>query len=67
MMRTVKSKDLIKEFTRDGWFLHRVNGSHHIYKHPRKTGHISIPHPKSDLGVGLIAKLREFAAIQESS
>lgn len=67
MMRIMKSKDLIKELTRDGWVLHRVNGSHHIYKHPGKAGHISIPHPKNDLGVGIITKLRKLAGIQEPS
>ena len=40
-----------------------VNGSHHIYKHPAKAGHISIPHPKKDLGAGLVAKLLKAAGL----
>lgn len=46
---------------KEGWTLDRVSGSHHIYKHPAKAGHISIPHPKKDLGKGLVSKLMKFA------
>jgi predicted RNA binding protein YcfA (HicA-like mRNA interferase family) len=59
----MNSKDLIKELTKDGWILDRVKGSHHIYKHPHKPGHLSVPHPKKDLGSGLIAKLRKAAGL----
>lgn len=55
------SKDLIKMLVKEGWTLDRVSGSHHIYKHPAKAGHISIPHPKKDLGKGLVSKLMKFA------
>jgi predicted RNA binding protein YcfA (HicA-like mRNA interferase family) len=62
MVRTVKSRDLIRELEADGWVLDRVRGSHHVFKHPTRSGHISVPHPKSDLGVGLVAQLRRTAA-----
>lgn len=38
----MNSKDLIKELTKDGWYLDRVKGSHHVYKHPHRPGHLSI-------------------------
>jgi len=63
MIHTMCSKDLIRELVKDGWALDRVNGSHHIYKHPEKTGHISIPHPKKDLGTGLIRQIRKAAGL----
>lgn len=62
-IHTMNSKDLISKLTRDGWFLDRVKGSHHIYKHPAKAGHISLPHPKKDLGAGLVAKLLKAAGL----
>ena len=34
-----------------------------IYKHPARAGHISIPHPKKDLGAGLVAKLLKAAGL----
>jgi len=63
MVHTMSSGDLIKELTKDGWVLDRVSGSHHIYKHPTKPEHLSVPHPKKDLGVGLVAKLRKAAGL----
>jgi predicted RNA binding protein YcfA (HicA-like mRNA interferase family) len=46
----------------DGWVLDRVRGSHHVFKHPARSGHISVPHPKSDLGAGLVTQIRKDAA-----
>jgi predicted RNA binding protein YcfA (HicA-like mRNA interferase family) len=31
---TVNSKQIIKQLEADGWFLVRVKGSHHQFKHP---------------------------------
>lgn len=33
----------------DGWYLHRITGSHHHFKHPTKKGLVTIPHPKKDV------------------
>lgn len=30
-----------------------------------KPGHISVPHPKNDLGVGLVSKLLKAAGLKE--
>jgi predicted RNA binding protein YcfA (HicA-like mRNA interferase family) len=43
--------------------LRGVKSSHHIYTHPSKIGHISLPHPKKDLGVGLVKKLLKLAGL----
>jgi predicted RNA binding protein YcfA (HicA-like mRNA interferase family) len=61
MIRTVKSRDLIRELEVEGWVLDRVRGSHHVFRHPMRAGHLSVPHPKSDLGVGLVAQIRKDA------
>jgi predicted RNA binding protein YcfA (HicA-like mRNA interferase family) len=39
-------------------------GSHHIYIHPKQGGHISVPHPKKDLGMGLVQKLLKQAGLK---
>jgi len=31
-------------------------GSHHHFKHPSKADLITVPHPKKDLGKGLVLK-----------
>ena len=48
---------------RAGWQLDRVNGSHHIFKHPSRPGIVVVPHPKKDLGQGLVKAIRRQAGI----
>jgi predicted RNA binding protein YcfA (HicA-like mRNA interferase family) len=43
--------------------LRGIKGSHHIYTHQHKSGHISVPHPKKDLGIGLVKKLLKLAGL----
>ena len=60
----MNSKELIKALEKDGWVLRGSKGSHHVFNHPRKAGHITVPHPKKDLGVGLVQKLLKQAGIK---
>ncbi|ROL90525.1 addiction module toxin, HicA family [Pseudomonas chlororaphis] len=43
------SRYLIGQIVADGWYLVRVRGSHHHFKHPHKPGLVTVPHPKKDL------------------
>ncbi len=60
----MNSADLIKRLKRAGWVLRGAKGSHHIYIHPDKGGHLSVPHPKKDLGAGLLHKLIKQAGLK---
>jgi len=60
----MNSADIVKQLLRAGWVLRGVKGSHHIYTHPEKGGHISVPHPKKDLGIGLSNKLLKQAGLK---
>jgi len=57
----MESAKLIKQLEKDGWRLDRVKGSHHVFTHSRKPGHVTVPHPKKDLGKGLVASIRKQA------
>ena len=57
----MKSSELIKQITALGWVFNRSNGSHHIFTHPKMGGHLCIPHPRKDLGVGLVEKILKQA------
>ncbi len=57
------SADLIRLMQRAGWVLDRVNGSHHVFRHPERSGIVVVPHPKKDLGVGLVKAIRRQAGI----
>lgn len=61
----MNSAELIKQMERAGWVLRGVKGSHHIFTHPEQPGHLSVPHPRKDLGVGLAHKLLKQAGLKE--
>jgi len=60
----MNSKDLIRQIEAKGWVLSRVRGSHHIFRHPELGGHLSVPHPRKDLGLGLVRKIRQQAGLE---
>lgn len=64
IVTTVNSKDLIRLLEKNGWALRASRGSHHVYTHPEKPGHISVPHPKLDLGKGITHKLLKQAGLK---
>jgi predicted RNase H-like HicB family nuclease/predicted RNA binding protein YcfA (HicA-like mRNA interferase family) len=43
----MNSKTLIKKLEADDWYLVRVKGSHHQFKHDSKKGLVTIKHPDS--------------------
>ena len=61
---TLKSADLIRELEQAGWKLRRTVGSHHIFMHAMRPWHITVPHPKKDLGKGLVHKIRKQAGLR---
>mgnify|MGYP000361922926 FL=1 len=60
----MKSADLIRELHAAGWELDRVRGSHHVFNHPERAGHVTVPHPKKDLGKGLVAAVRKQVGLK---
>jgi predicted RNA binding protein YcfA (HicA-like mRNA interferase family) len=60
----MQSRELIKELLADGWRLQRTRGSHHQYAHPTKPGTVTVPHPKKDLGTGLVKAIRKQAGLK---
>ena len=60
----MRSAELIKMLEAEGWLLRAVRGSHHVFSHLQRGGHISVPHPKKDLGLGLVHKLLKQAGLK---
>jgi predicted RNA binding protein YcfA (HicA-like mRNA interferase family) len=51
----VKVRDVLKLLEDDGWYLVRTRGSHRQYKHPTKTGLVTLPgKPGDDLAPGTL-------------
>lgn len=62
----MSSAELIRALQAAGWKQVRTRGSHHAFQHPQRAGTIVVPHPKKDLGKGLIAAIRRQAGLETS-
>jgi len=50
----MKVRDIIKAIEADGWRMVAQKGSHRQFKHPAKSGRVTVPgHPGDDLYRGL--------------
>ena len=58
------SARLIRELKKAGWVHVRTRGSHHVFKHEQLTGVVVVPHPKKQLGKGLVAAIRKQAGLE---
>jgi predicted RNA binding protein YcfA (HicA-like mRNA interferase family) len=59
----VKGADLTRQLQAAGWMLDRVRGSHHVFRHPAHPNPVVVPHPKKELGRGLVAAIRKQAGL----
>lgn len=65
-MKSISGKKFAKILESHGWYLVRVNGSHHIYTKEGKTERISIPiHGSQDLKIGLLSHFMKRANLSE--
>ncbi len=61
----MKVRDAIRLIDQDGWRLVRTRGSHRQYKHPTKTGLVTVPGKFSDeLAPGTLASVLKQAGLK---
>jgi predicted RNA binding protein YcfA (HicA-like mRNA interferase family) len=60
----MKVRDVIKLIEADGWYLVATKGSHRQYKHPAKSGRVTIAgHPGDDLAPGTLNSVLKQARL----
>ena len=55
------SREVIRRLKRDGWREVASKGSHRQFKHPDRSGRVTVPHPKRDLPKGTLKAIRRQA------
>lgn len=60
----MNSKELIKLLEKQGWYLVRVKGDYHQFKHPSQKGLVTITHPKKDLPKGTLNNIWKQAGLK---
>jgi predicted RNA binding protein YcfA (HicA-like mRNA interferase family) len=62
----MKVREIIKLIEEDGWYLVTTRGSHRQYKHPEKTGRVTIAgHPRDDLALGTLNSILKQAQLEK--
>lgn len=62
----MKVREVIELIEEDGWYLVATKGSHRQYKHPTKSGRVTIAgHPGHDLAPGTLNSILKQAQLKE--
>jgi predicted RNA binding protein YcfA (HicA-like mRNA interferase family) len=62
----VKVRDVIRLIEDDGWYLVATRGSHRQYKHPHKTGRVTIAgKPSDDMAPGTLNSVLKQSGLKE--
>lgn len=60
----MKSREVIKKIEANGWYLDRVSdSSHHVFKHPNKSGIVVVPHPKKEIPIGTLKSIEKQSGV----
>jgi len=57
------SRTVIRLLMDDGWFEVGQTGSHRHFKHPRKPGKVTVPHPRKDLSIKTLRSIETHSGV----
>lgn len=59
-------REVLRIIEDDGWVMVAQKGSHRQYKHPTKTGRVTVAgHPKDDLAPGTLNSILRQAGLKD--
>ena len=60
----MNSRQIISVIEAAGWFHVATKGDHWQFKHPERTGRVTVPHPKRDLPIGTLRSIEKQAGVK---
>lgn len=61
----MKVSEVLRLLQDDGWFLAATRGSHRQFKHPAKSGRVTVPgKPSDDLALGTLNSILKQAGLK---
>lgn len=61
----MKVSELLSIIEKDGWYLAATRGSHRQFKHPTKSGRVTVPgKPSDDLAPGTLNSILKQAKLK---
>jgi predicted RNA binding protein YcfA (HicA-like mRNA interferase family) len=64
--RRMKVSEILAKPNADGWYLAATRGSHRQFKHPAKSGRVTVPgKPSDDLAPGTLNSILKQAQLKD--
>lgn len=60
----MRFREVEKILLRDGWYQVKQKGSHHQYKHPTKSGKVTVPEHGGDINIDTVKSIMKQAGIK---
>ena len=60
----MNSREVIKELRKHGWYEVNQVGSHVQFKHAKKKGRVTVPHPSRDIPIGTMKSIEKQAGFK---
>ena len=60
----MRSRDVISALLAVGWVEVAQKGSHKQFKHPARTGRVTVPHPERDLPIGTLKSIERQSGLK---
>lgn len=60
----MNSRDIILAIEKAGWQHASTSGDHWQFKHPRRPGRVTVPHPKRDLPTGTLRSIEKQSGVK---
>lgn len=60
----MRFREIEKQLLDDGWVLADIQGSHHQYKHPAKSGKVTVPNHRGDIPLRVINSILKQAGLK---
>ena len=63
-MKSYSSREVIALLVADGWYEVACVGDHHQFKHPCKTGRVTVTHPRKDIPIRTLKSIEKQSGIK---
>ena len=58
------SREIIKMLEQDGWAHVKTTGSHYHFRHPVKSGKVTVAHPVKDMPIGTLKSIERQSGVK---
>jgi predicted RNA binding protein YcfA (HicA-like mRNA interferase family) len=60
----MESREVIRRLKAVGWELVATKGSHHQFRHPTRSGRVTVPHPNKDIPIGTLRAIERQSGLK---